>query len=467
MYCDGAVRVVCLLCREVKEQHNSKNIIKWITEGQKEFQIVDSQIIALSIDSASNMKRAVEDFICNLTEDDWEPIDDEQDCEIDFEQDNYKNTLDSDPTVEIDLNAALPEPEISEIENNSSYEKIDTAVRMLCVVHQLQLAVNAFLCKDHKNAKLIVIAEKLAAKLRNPSVRNLIDAAKLKQAVIAQKTRWNSTYLMITRLLELKEFCEENAALLKGLAIPINMWNQLKEMAIVLEPVAILTTQLQSEQLDVTQFIYFWKNAMFALDRQGKQGSADKLRMLIHVREMKIFDNKVITAAMFLDKRFSFTLCPAKIDEAKSFIGQVLKKRGILAGVTEDPVEEIVQIDEEIDPCDEFAAHLARLAQNTPSQVVQAQKKPETLEVELSKYEKLPRLAPGEQIMEFWKAQDQLPILKGIALDIISIPVTEVTVERMFSHLNFVLNRYRSTLKADLLEDIMFLRLNKKFQQSN
>lgn len=206
LYSDGAVRVVCLQCREVNEQHFSKNIQKWITDGQNEFNIVDTQIMALSIDSASNMKRAVDDFITNLTEDE-EPSDDDG-------RDDEQNTFDSDPTKEIDIDEALIAPEDTKDESEMPFEKHDTAVRMLCVVHQLQLAINAFLWKDQRNAKLIVIVQKLAAKLRNQSVRIIIDAAKLKQAILDQKTRWNSTFLMINRLLELKEFCEEKAVLL-------------------------------------------------------------------------------------------------------------------------------------------------------------------------------------------------------------------------------------------------------------
>jgi predicted component of viral defense system (DUF524 family) len=41
--------------------------------------------------------------------------------------------------------------------------------------------------------------------------------------------------------------------------------------------------------------------------------------------------------------------------------------------------------------------------------------------------------------------------------------MTEVTVERMFSHLNFILDERRSCLKGEILDDILFLRMNSKF----
>lgn len=114
----------------------------------------------------------------------------------------------------------------------------------------------------------------------------------------------------------------------------------------------------------------------------------------------------------------------------------------------------------------QFADYLAELAQSESQSQDRARANKENLSdlrLELIEYEKLPRLLPAESIMEIWKNQETFPVLKEIAADILSIPVTEVSVERMFSHLTFILNRYRSSLKADLLEDIMFLRLNKKF----
>lgn len=287
---------------------------------------------------------------------------------------------------------------------------------------------------------------------------------------MGQQTRWNSTYLMIVRLLELQEFCENKADLLKGLHITARQWVQLEEISNILKPVAQLTTRLQSEQLDVTQFVSHWKMAMFALDRQDSQGNAGKLRQLIKVREVKVFDNLVVKAAIYLDKRFSFSLLPEENNEAKAFINQVWRKRKFLAGVTEEDhdqlIEEPIMSDKEntSDEMSQFADHMAALARSESQSQGRAHKENlSDLVIELTEYEKLSRLSPAESIMEFWKNQEMLPILKEIATDILSIPVTEVSVERMFSHLTFILNRYRSSLKADLLEDIMFLRLNKKF----
>lgn len=86
------------------------------------------------------------------------------------------------------------------------------------------------------------------------------------------------------------------------------------------------------------------------------------------------------------------------------------------------------------------------------------------LENEIRNFDKISRVRLDTKILQFWNNKKiEFPLLSSIALDIISAPVTEVSVEQMFSHLNFIMGKFRTTLKADLLEDIMFLRLNHKF----
>lgn len=87
----------------------------------------------------------------------------------------------------------------------------NTAVRVHCMVPKFQLAVEDFLWKIPSNSRMITTARKLAAKLRNSIVGSMLIDVKLKQAVLGQEARWNSTYLMIKSLLELKDFCQQKA----------------------------------------------------------------------------------------------------------------------------------------------------------------------------------------------------------------------------------------------------------------
>lgn len=182
---------------------------------------------------------------------------------------------------------------------------------------------------------------------------------------------------------------------------------------------------------------------MFKLERQGTPKAA-KLRQLIKERELIIFENRLIKTAVYLDKRFSFTLALEDQEVAKVFINQVWRKLKNLAGEDTDD-----QIEEDFDPPEgenavedqeaEFEEYLGGLAgsQSLPNRRSrdQQQQQMNQLFLELQAYDKLPRLAAADQIMDFWKNTREFPLLKEIALAIISAHVTEVSVERIFSHL--------------------------------
>jgi len=72
-----------------------------------------------------------------------------------------------------------------------------------------------------------------------------------------------------------------------------------------------------------------------------------------------------------------------------------------------------------------------------------------------------PRLDQKENIVEYWYGRRvSHPILYALSKVVLAVPATQVSVERLFSGLKFILSLQRSQLSEDLLNDIMFLRAN-------
>lgn len=68
--------------------------------------------------------------------------------------------------------------------------------------------------------------------------------------------------------------------------------------------------------------------------------------------------------------------------------------------------------------------------------------------------------------IKYWnESSSKYPTLAPVALDLVCSPMTEVSVERLFSHLGYILNPQRNSLSGEILNDILFLRLNNKFSQ--
>ena len=76
----------------------------------------------------------------------------------------------------------------------------------------------------------------------------------------------------------------------------------------------------------------------------------------------------------------------------------------------------------------------------------------------VAKYEEEPRLKHTENILKYWNGKSiDLAI---VAKSLLSLPVTQVSVERAFSGFTFIFNNYRTNLKPETLEKLLFLRFN-------
>ena len=80
------------------------------------------------------------------------------------------------------------------------------------------------------------------------------------------------------------------------------------------------------------------------------------------------------------------------------------------------------------------------------------------LEKDLQAFEEMSVPIRRQNQLVWWVEQSEtLSCLSAIACAIITCPATEVSVERLFSHLKLILTERRSRLSENLLEDVLFL----------
>lgn len=229
----------------------------------QKYKISQKQLIAMTIDSGADVTCAVDVAIKDFERDLEETTAAGDDVPLDFDipvEDGDQNFVAEYESEDEDNDDELDYLGLEEVVGLST-------VRVHCAAHKLQLGINDYLRKNERTATLIMLAQKLAAKLRTRVMRVMIAGENLPYAVLNQKTRWSSTYKMLEGLLKLKEFCVEKSATLPGLKLSAVRWNAIQTLCNALEPVALLTTQLQYEDLDVTQMVAFWKSAMFELQQ--------------------------------------------------------------------------------------------------------------------------------------------------------------------------------------------------------
>lgn len=144
-------------------------------------------------------------------------------------------------------------------------------MRIHCVAHRLQLGVGDFLFKREKRVTaLIKIAHRAMAKIRRSNVLRrlaLDEDIALKKPILDQATRWSSTHDMLDRLLTYEDFCNKYADNkdFKALKITKPCWKAFRAIVEMLKPVQVMTTRLQSQELTVTDTLYYWIEMMTSL----------------------------------------------------------------------------------------------------------------------------------------------------------------------------------------------------------
>lgn len=285
----------------------------------------------------------------------------------------------------------------------------------------------------------------------------------------------------------LKAFCQQHSNEFPELFLSPVSWNQITELLKVLDVAAEITKKLQAEHLLVSDFVYEWFSMTEKLHAINSSYSK-KLLKCVEERKEKIFKSPVILAGWYLDSR----MMPLMIDDetmyvaedkslysaiggAKRLIRAVTEKLDILSGRdqvemadVETPTENEAGMEVSPNP---FEQRLLELGNKRKSQLVSPPAKSnaqltrlQELELEFTKYQVMPMKDHATSLIDWWISKsEELPILSIAALNIITAPTTEVVSERQFSDLNVIVTDSRSSLKGPLIDDMLLLRMNKKF----
>lgn len=203
---------------------------------------------------------------------------------------------------------------------------------------------------------------------------------------------------------------------------------------------------------------------------------SEKLVECLTNREKHLMQNKVLLAAIFLDPRYKITLDDQQYTTAISHLIGVwlqLKKLEqksvdltinnddlILSEDSEDEsttgsdgLEEFLKEKDNVDKC-----IVSKMSQTSVSHTIEAILK--------SYHIKQDRLNHKINILKFWKSMETVyPEIYILSKIILSVPSTQVSVERLFSGLKFILSPYRSNINSQNLEDQLLVRTNRLFDK--
>ena len=436
-----------LACADTEGKHTSQRMCDMLNETLQKFNIHKQDVLCLVEDTASTMTKTVE----QMNEDE-----DEGDA---------------------GLSEPLDEDEHSHESNDESDNEIDECADSVqihhkrCAVHTLQLAIQDGLKQPNCN-KLLTKTRHIVAKLRSPNILSVLEKRQNKRPVLDMATRWGSTYKMIKRLTELREAIEELGVLSPELHISSTMWSGLEVLCSVLEMPYSVTLKLQAESLTCGDFIKEWCSLKRSL-RKNETTTGKEILKSTEKRELILFQNNLFLAGVYVDSRYRILLSPEQLQNAKSGLTEVAMKhhRSLNSMASTASTSSASSTEDRIDISDsstsssedefekefdmlEQRAFLGNSSSNNHNTFDHVKLE---LNANIDKMLQRGRLK-GENVWKIVESLDEP--LRATTKILSAMPVTQVSVERLFLSMNFILSDKRSSTKQDLPEAILFLRAN-------
>ena len=361
--------------------------------------------------------------------------------------------------------------------------------RVSCFAHTLQLAVNDGL-KHASVSKALGAGRRLVGHFSHSSLatESLLQhqvqfdkTSKPVKLIQDVQTRWNSSFLMMQRLLKLRvpvyavimddKVTKQSDR--SDLDIPDSMWRTMEDITPVLAPLAQATEILANESVPTISSIYVLLPTLLAglSDIEGDsmvvQDVKKKIRTSLSTR-MDIDlggvpSDKTLTSlpliATFLDPRYK-TLKLMPPSKREIVHDTVIKMMSEVEGSSEGTSNPGVTIKKEASIpklesilFDCLKGDIVDLTEdNSPNS-------PNSYEHELELYIVEQVRIPDPLL--WWKEQEnKFPYLAKLAKKVLAIPATEVPSERAFSVAGLTVTKLRSSLDPQNVDNILFLHKN-------
>lgn len=278
--------------------------------------------------------------------------------------------------------------------------------------------------------------------------------------------------LQLKRLLELKEFVSELAENDINLFLSEAEWKLLKKIVSILRHPYNVTVLLQRVNLTLSDFYAAWLELKLML-QQIVETDTDLayciLNAMNHKKHDHLLRNPLMQCNVYLDPRVKNDLLRnreqsvmAKVYLTKLF-ERITKTKNHQNQHDED-FADLENSDENITAFNNLTKYMSELDGLNSDAVSHNDnnKTPDSISKLLTNFSILKTVPMNVSIFDYWEQhKSEYPELYELAKVVFAVPVTQTSVERSFSCLSFVFNKYRGNLSEKILEDIMLIKLNK------
>lgn len=300
------VRTLCM--KETNSSHTGEYICALVMDALDSFGIKYSQVHTITSDNGANVLKAGElfcgaqsiDFL-NQSLSDLELDELFRPLNVDDETEDSSNDKESEEADAIEANVN------SAISLLAAKTEIMTVIR--CAAHILQLIVTIALSKTDYAKKLIKKCRRIVKELFKAAMAKLLKQQNRKAPIIDCATRWSSTYYMLERLLELKDFIVSVESFMPaGCKMTENDWRTLEAILCILKFFESLTKKLQAVQYTVSDFYAAWTELKIEMENMAGIELVDNILTEMRHREKDLLENDVVYGCVYLDPRFKILL---------------------------------------------------------------------------------------------------------------------------------------------------------------
>lgn len=249
-----AVRHAVLKIAQIEHPHTGEMLSEVIEQCLSEWGLTASKVMMIVSDNGANMIKAVRLLNEKIGQgDDNNEVGPESSGdetqhessgseELDDSSDNdsvNEEPLEIDDDDDFYVHTDVHMIELADLQEITPYR------RLMCIAHSLQLVIKK--AYSHYDG-LIAKVHRLIGKLKKSS--KAVEKIKQKSGKVLlsdNTTRWNSTFRMGERLIELKDIVNEVLNDMKVDSLLVSEWSRLGELCELLKPFAVQTDKLQSD----------------------------------------------------------------------------------------------------------------------------------------------------------------------------------------------------------------------------
>lgn len=236
---DSVPRHIVMRIKQIEHPHTSERLKEVVMETLTEWNIDRSKVVMLVTDNGANVVKAMRLMREEASESDAIEGEQEEDAE---EEEDFVNDEDQDDS------------ELSEDYQEEFTVPFVSLRHMPCMAHTLQLVVKKALSTN--SCSILSKARSLVGHVRKSgvAVQKLQDICG-KTLPVDNATRWNSSYLMMKRLTELRHSINQVVQMLKVDTLRVAEWEEVENVVNLLEPFADQTNLLQSDAHSLSYII--------------------------------------------------------------------------------------------------------------------------------------------------------------------------------------------------------------------